>query len=92
MRTIPGPAGCGKDRGLGFRGPLPDQHRGSLGWGQLHTEWGALHRGKLCPRVPGPGWPVLLPGPHAELPKRDLGIGADLTDKIYYILFMLIPL
>lgn len=77
---------------MGFWGPLPNQHRGGLVWGRPCTGRGALHRGKLCPRVPGPGWPVPLPGPHTEFPKSNLGIGADLTDKIHYSLFMLIPL
>ena len=53
---------------------------------------GSIAPWEALPTCSGPGWPVLLPGPHAELPKRDLGIGADLTDKIYYILFMLILL
>lgn len=31
---------------------------------------GIVHSGKLCPRVPGPGWPMLPLGPTPELPER----------------------
>ena len=83
MRTIPGPAGCGKDWGVGSRGPLPDQHRGSLGWGSPRhcTVGSSAHVFQV------PGGQCYSLGPTPSSPK-----GEDLTDKIYYILFMLIPL